>query len=334
VSADPAGVCQTCGGRGPGQPGIWCGECGARFDALPWANAALGSDDATIDVSALAPLGPIGSTGPFVVAGATDRGRRHRRNEDSFDLVLADSFCGAALADGVSSTANPHLASRAATRGAQIVLAQGLQDLAERRSTGADAGTEGAEGADTDAAVEQAIATALAGAWRGVAEVEPVEPHGYPDPPSTTLVLGVVAPGRRISIASVGDSRAYWIAEHEAIVLSTDDSWAEQAIMTGVEPAAAYRSPMAHVITRWLDGAGANREQEMEIVHHQPDVPGFLLLCTDGLWNYWERLDELHTLALGTGLDEDPLSRARRLVQAAVDAGGADNVTVVVIPVP
>jgi serine/threonine protein phosphatase PrpC len=58
---------------------------------------------------------------------------------------------------------------------------------------------------------------------------------------------------------------------------------------------------------------------------------GVLLLCTDGLWNYFEDPDRLHRVL--DGCSDSAIEMARRLVDAALAAGGQDNVTVVVLPI-
>jgi serine/threonine protein phosphatase PrpC len=58
-----------------------------------------------------------------------------------------------------------------------------------------------------------------------------------------------------------------------------------------------------------------------------------LLLCSDGLWNYQPRAAKLAELALPTALT-DPLAAAGTLVNFALDAGGRDNITAVLMPFP
>ena len=65
----------------------------------------------------------------------------------------------------------------------------------------------------------------------------------------------------------------------------------------------------------------------------EPPGPGVLLLCSDGLWNYRPGAAELAELALPGALT-DPLGAAAALVSFALEAGGMDNVTVVVAPYP
>ena len=64
-----------------------------------------------------------------------------------------------------------------------------------------------------------------------------------------------------------------------------------------------------------------------------PPGPGVVLICSDGLWNYRPEAADLSELALPAGLT-DPLTAAAGLVKFAVDRGGLDNITAVLIPIP
>ena len=66
---------------------------------------------------------------------------------------------------------------------------------------------------------------------------------------------------------------------------------------------------------------------------YSPSGTGVLLACSDGLWNYLPEAAELARLALPRALT-DPLGAADDMVHFAVDAGGADNITAVLIPYP
>ena len=88
-------------------------------------------------------------------------------------------------------------------------------------------------------------------------------------------------------------------------------------------------SPQAHVITRWL---GADLpEPQPHVAQFAPPGPGVLLVCSDGLWNYRPEAADLAGLALPDGLT-DPLGAASGLVKFALEMGGLDNITVVLIP--
>jgi serine/threonine protein phosphatase PrpC len=133
-------------------------------------------------------------------------------------------------------------------------------------------------------------------------------------------------------VTGVGDSRAYWLSEMpgQSRLLTVDDSLAEEQIREGVESQEAYSHPEAHTITRWI-GAGADRF-DAEVTTFQITEAGLLVLCSDGLWNYFEAPASLAQKAVGS-VDRSALGIARHLVRAALRSGGRDNVTVAVLPV-
>jgi serine/threonine protein phosphatase PrpC len=97
--------------------------------------------------------------------------------------------------------------------------------------------------------------------------------------------------------------------------------------------AEAEAHPNAHVITAWL---GADADEVHPHVHpFVPDGPGTVLVCSDGLWNYLPKPEELAAVLADAGCDPStaPLDAARTLVRHALDAGGRDNITVAVVPV-
>src|SRR5712692_2536621 len=141
--------------------------------------------------------------------------------------------------------------------------------------------------------------------------------------------------GEAVTVCWLGDSRAYWLAaapDSAAQRLTKDDSLAEEMVAAGLlDEADALASPHAHVVTRWI---GADfRESAPHVATFEPPGPGALLLCSDGLWNYQPEAAKLAELALPEALS-DPLGAATALVTFALEAGGMDNVTVVLAPFP
>jgi len=86
----------------------------------------------------------------------------------------------------------------------------------------------------------------------------------------------------------------------------------------------------AHTLTRWL-GADSDPEpwSESSVQTITADGPGTLLLCSDGLWNYLPDAADIARYCIGA----DPSAAARALTEYALDAGGQDNITVVIIPI-
>ena len=258
------------------------------------------------------------------VAGVSDRGLRHSRNEDAMHFAVADTDAGpvavAIVCDGVSSAPRPDEASWAAVNAGITLLA------------------EGAERGDDPAAISRA---AVKSAGRALTELARQE-----GAPATTYVSAVVSQ-RQITVCWLGDSRAYWLAANVPAPagpsdtiditggsrrVTRDDSLAEEIVAAGLATMdEAMASPQAHVITRWL-GADVAKPQA-HVLRFEPPGPGVVLICSDGLWNYRPDALGLAKLALPAALT-DPLGAAGTLLTFALQAGGMDNITVVLAPFP
>jgi serine/threonine protein phosphatase PrpC len=265
-------------------------------------NSSPSRDHAEID------LGP--------AAGVSDRGLRHHRNEDAMALTAEQSPNGpmvvAVVCDGVSSSARPDEASQVAVQAALPVLANAVK-------AGGDLGA--------------ASLASVQAARQAVADLQ--EPTGET---SASTFVSVVASGYEVTMCWLGDSRAYWLAQPEAEsrLLTLDDSVAGGMVAAGLaNQAEAMASPHAHVLTRWLGGEATDLADVPDRAPHvesfTPPSAGALLVCSDGLWNYLPEAADLAQLALPKALD-DPLGAAVDMVKFAVEAGGADNITAVLIP--
>ena len=250
-----------------------------------------------------------------VVAGVTDRGLRHARNEDDMAFAVLGEQPGSAtvvavVCDGVSTSYKPETASAAAALTAREHLV-----LALRREEDPQAAT----------------ITAFQEAHKAVCALPP-DPADEGNFRASTMV-SVVATERALTIGWVGDARVYWLdaeAEH-SIVLTLDDSWAGKMIADGtMTEEDAFKSPLAHTILRWL-GPGAP-EEPANLRVFVPEGPGLVLACSDGLWNYVPDAVELARLAAGGfgGL----LPTAAALTAVALEGGGHDNITAVLAAWP
>jgi PPM family protein phosphatase len=250
-----------------------------------------------------------------VLAAVTDIGHRRSRNEDAVAIAAAGGRLIAAVCDGVSSSANGDRAAKAATDAVLATLQQAL--ASSDRPGGAD--------------LEALLGDAFDEAQRAVLVLpSDDDPFGNVASPSTTLVAAIVTP-ERVVVGNTGDSRAYLLGAERARcrLLTVDDSWALERITEGIPPEEAYALPGAHVITRWIGGdteSWAPRVTDVEV-----DGPGLVVLCTDGVWNSFEEPARLAALIPeGT---PSPIVVAHALADAALVAGGRDNMTVAVIPV-
>jgi PPM family protein phosphatase len=163
------------------------------------------------------------------------------------------------------------------------------------------------------------------------------------DPPGTTIVAGLVW-RRRLTVGWIGDSRAYWVSESGAELLTEDHSWANEAIARGeVTEAEAMLSPLAHALTRCLgpleiaDIEGPADPRRPRIREVQPDVrtrdlpgPGWVLLCSDGFWNYFPTAAQVARALRSESTPRTAGRIARKLVNLALARGGQDNTTALV----
>jgi len=246
-------------------------------------------------------------------AGVTDRGYRRRRNEDAFALTRATTPDGtptvvAVVCDGVASVPGGDTASRTAC---DVAVAAGHEAI-----TG---------GQDLD----DAAATAAEAARKAVSALAP----GSGPSPACTYVAAMLDAGRAV-VSWAGDSRAYWLcpgSPEESAVLTEDDSWAAEMVAAGiVEADDALSDPRAHVITRWLAADAPDvvpRHRTWELDEH-----GVLLLCSDGVWNHLPDPAVLAALLDGVPTDaETAHAGVRALVEAALDDGGHDNATAILL---
>jgi len=141
----------------------------------------------------------------------------------------------------------------------------------------------------------------------------------------TTAVAALVSE-KTATIASAGDSRCYLIRAGELKQLTRDDSWVSAAWAEGILSSDEIeKHPLKNVITK---AVGAKDTIEIDVVEH-PLAPGdVLLLCSDGLHSMIN--DEAIHKAI-TPFPESLDEAAAKLVAAANEAGGKDNVTVVLL---
>lgn len=146
---------------------------------------------------------------------------------------------------------------------------------------------------------------------------------------TTAVILAVVDNGGTTSwlVGNIGDSRAYCWRRDRLNQITRDHSFVQDLIEAGaVDAAEARRHPQRNLVTRAL-GLDEGVEADFWV---RPVRPGErFLLCSDGLTG--ELTDE--EIAAEMALGDPPADTVERLVRMAVEAGGRDNVTAVVVDV-
>lgn len=248
-----------------------------------------------------------------LVGGVCDRGLRHHANEDAMALGASAGEDGSlrlallVVCDGVSSTPDSDTASLAAARAALSALQ-------------AEVAGE-AHGADRWGALLQMATARAAGA------IDAAVPEKRANPPSCTFTAAILD-GDLLVTGNVGDSRSYWIPDAgEPRQLTVDDSWAQEQIASGVSREEAETAPDAHAITKWL-GADSH-DEEPRVGSTVLDEHGWVLACSDGLWNYASAAEDLARVVheAEERVGSDPVRLSEALVAWATERGGHDNIT-------
>ena len=141
---------------------------------------------------------------------------------------------------------------------------------------------------------------------------------------ATTMVAMVIR-GGELTIANVGDSRAYLMRDNTIRQITHDHSLVAGLLADGIiTPDEAINHPQRNVILYSL--GSASHEPRIDIFELKLRPDDLILACTDGLTRY---TDEEKLLAL---LNDGPLeTAAQRLIDFANESGGADNVTVALL---
>ncbi len=315
-------TCSSCVAQNAAEAN-WCEACGADLDAAAVAPRlpCVSCNAAGVEITADGWCQLCGTKQPVpedhVVADhgwfaiVSDRGRVHRTNEDAGAVAARSSGVALVVCDGVSSTDHSQHASQSASR----TIIEIMQ--------------EAPAAAMNSAQVEKLLVDAALAAQ---AEIIEVTSNSSSEPPSCTMVTVVAeiaGAHADLRFGWLGDSRAYWLANGTATQLTRDHSWAtEQQDLGELAHAVIDADPRAHSITRWLGADSHDATPEVQTM--RVELPGILLVCSDGLWNYAPTEPELHDIVYAAGPDEAALARAERLVAFANAQGGHDNITVAI----
>ncbi|PZQ36520.1 MAG: serine/threonine protein phosphatase, partial [Phenylobacterium zucineum] len=283
---------------------VACPSCGGTVGADGYCQTCGAKAPSLRDHFSAAPAEWIG--------GVCDRGLQHHRNEDAMALWARGDRAVLVVCDGVSTSIDSDVAALAAA-------GRACEVLTERVLAGVG------DGADADAAMARALVEATSEANRAViATTAPDSTNAA----SATFAAAVVI-GDRVHYANLGDSRVYVLGATTQLLLSVDDSMAQAFIAEGMPREEAEALPRAHAITKWLGRDAVDTSPRTGVL--QVTEPGWLVVCTDGLWNYASTPAEL---AAVVPAERDPAAVAQRLVTWANGRGGHDNVTVALARVP
>ena len=249
----------------------------------------------------------------IVSGGVTNVGRVRTNNEDSFRIV--ESMNLYILSDGMGGEAHGEIAS-----------AMAVETVAKHC-------------AETEVDPAMTIFADMPSAWsektrRLSSAVHLANKNIFDSAQKNTEQRGMGATitaawidGTRLSIAHVGDSRAYLLRSGSLQQLTSDHSLVAEQVRRGIlTPAEAERSDMQSVLLRAL---GAHPDIEVDSEEHTLFSSDVLLLCSDGLTRMVTEPEIAGTLQA----EIDPTKAAEKLIALANERGGVDNITVIVVRV-
>ena len=238
----------------------------------------------------------------YKAAAVSDKGRKRPSNEDSFGYSVEHGVY--LVCDGMGGAAAGEIASSLAV------------DEVMRLMTAREAGNA------LDEVIEEAISTANEAIFSRSQTNPRLNGMG------TTLVALVVAENH-IRVLNIGDSRCYRLRSEHLEQISQDHSLVDEQVRLGrMRPAEALRSPLRNVITRALGTQSHVTPDVFELAAEPGDL---FLLCSDGLTRELPDLTIEALLSEGLPTISPLVNLCRRLVEAANQAGGADNITCLLV---
>ncbi|MEQ1760037.1 MAG: protein phosphatase 2C domain-containing protein [Vicinamibacterales bacterium] len=244
------------------------------------------------------------------ISGVTHQGNVRSSNEDA--MVWDEALGFAAVADGMGG----HQAGEVAS----ALALEALHNFLRRSDDGTDFTWPFGVSPSLSLAANR-LATGFRLANRRVfrKSEESADYVGM----GTTLVAALFGE-RKLTVASVGDSRVYLIAEGGIRQLTEDDSWfTVLSREPGVTLESLAQHPLRNVLTNVI-GARA----ELEVATYEVTTPvEAVLLSSDGLHNV---LTPEVMYEIAVGLDE-PQEASQRLIRAALGYEASDNMTVVIL---
>ncbi len=242
----------------------------------------------------------------------SDVGRKRKGNEDSFFVNPEHNLY--VVADGMGGHAAGEVASKVAVDAINefVVLTSGDADITWPFGLDDSISYDG-----------NRLKTAIRFANRKVLEAtrEKSEYEGM-----ATTVAAVLVDGKSANLGHVGDSRVYLVRGGKVEQLTSDHSWVNEQILSGViSPDQARSHPLRNVVTRAL---GGKPDLQVDMQVHKIEPGDVLLLCSDGLTTMVTDEDIARIVGEAMG---DVEKAAKALVAAANARGGEDNITVLLL---
>lgn len=250
----------------------------------------------------------------LVAHGITDCGRRRPHNEDS--ILVAEDLSLFLVADGMGGHAAGEVASRTAVQSVRDFIDQASRDRDFTWPFGVD---------NHYSPAENLLLTGFLLANRRVVRL--AEENAQYNGMGTTLA-GIYAPDGGIHIGHVGDSRIYRMHDGALAALTADHSWVNEQLQRNIiteDEARTHR--WRNIITRAL---GNRADLEVDLKTIDAVAGDLFLICSDGLTGMIDD-ERIQKILLERG--ENLADACQGLIEASNQAGGIDNISVVLVRV-
>jgi PPM family protein phosphatase len=237
---------------------------------------------------------------------ATDVGRVREANEDALLVLRGDGLRAGQALVAVADGMGGHKAGEVASALAIESLRAALEEVDPR--------------AAADDLLKHGMQLGNRTIWEAAgADIDK-------DGMGTTLVCALLSSDGQAVIANVGDSRAYSVIAGKAALVTADHTWVNQQVLSGqMSEREARVSPFRNLLTRSLGNAP---QVEVDVYTEvRLGMGDALVLVSDGVTGYLDERDVSIVLREASSAQQ----AAERLVEEAVERGGADNATAVVV---
>ena len=247
------------------------------------------------------------------VFGLSDVGRKRKHNEDSFSFDADEGLF--IVADGMGGHAAGEVASKITveTIGEFIAATRQKEEATWPFKYNHELDFNSNRLAVAiEKANERVMAAVAAQPWlKGM---------------GTTVVAGLLNE-KLLSLAHVGDSRAYLLRGKQLSCLTDDHSWVHEQVAAGILTEEEAKShPLKNVVTRALGGGASVAPDLQELVFSPGDR---YIFCSDGLTTMLSD-DEIRDILVA---EKTPRAMCEKLIELANEKGGVDNITVVIVSI-
>jgi serine/threonine protein phosphatase PrpC len=244
--------------------------------------------------------------------GQTDVGRRRKLNEDQFLVDLPTNLF--VVCDGMGGHNAGEVASQLAVETLQTFVEKSHAETEITWPYGYDARLSG----DANR-LKTALMLANRRVYKAADNREDYTGMG-------TTAVATILSGNVLTVGSAGDSRCYLLRDGSLQQITRDDSWVSVAAAQGILNAQEIEQhPLKNVITKAI---GAKESIDIEVSEQRLQNGDVVMLCSDGLHGM---VHDDHMLGILHPFPGSLEEAASQLIAAANDAGGRDNVTVVLI---